>query len=72
MYPHLIIDPLLSFSLPELPPGITELMVHPSLGGDMWRQKDFSMLLDPHFLHTVREEGIKLISFSKLKSSLSH
>ena len=71
-YPHLLIDPLVPFSIEELSPGVTELMVHPSSGGDQWRQKDFSMLMDPFFLHTVREKGIELISFSELKSSLSH
>jgi predicted glycoside hydrolase/deacetylase ChbG (UPF0249 family) len=65
-YPHLLIDPLLPFSLEELPPGVTELMVHPSSGGDPWRQNDFTMLMDPCFMHTVREKGIKLISFSEL------
>jgi predicted glycoside hydrolase/deacetylase ChbG (UPF0249 family) len=64
-YPHLLIDPLLPFSLEELPPGMTELMVHPSSGGDPWRQNDFTMLMHPSFIHTVREEGIELISFSE-------
>jgi predicted glycoside hydrolase/deacetylase ChbG (UPF0249 family) len=69
-YPHLFIDPLFPFSLSELPTGVTELMVHPSSGGDVWRQKDFAMLTDPCFIQTVREEGIGLISFSALESSL--
>jgi predicted glycoside hydrolase/deacetylase ChbG (UPF0249 family) len=70
-YPHRLIDPLLPFSLEELPLGVTELMVHPSSGGDLWRQKDFTMLMDPRFMHTVREERIELISFSALESLLS-
>jgi predicted glycoside hydrolase/deacetylase ChbG (UPF0249 family) len=69
-YPHLLIDPLFPFSLEALPPGVTELMVHPSSGGDLWRQKDFAMLMDPRFMQSVREEGIGLISFSALESSL--
>jgi hypothetical protein len=67
-YPQLLIDPLVPFSLQEIPVGVTELMVHPSSGGDLWRQKDFAMLMDPHFMRTVREEGIGLISFSELES----
>jgi predicted glycoside hydrolase/deacetylase ChbG (UPF0249 family) len=71
VYPQLLIDPLSPFSLKEIPRGITELMVHPSSGGDLWRQKDFAMIMDPSFMHSVREEGIGLISFSALESSLS-
>jgi predicted glycoside hydrolase/deacetylase ChbG (UPF0249 family) len=67
LHPHLLIDPLFPFSLKEIPQGITELMVHPSSsGGDVWRQKDFAMLMDPSFKQTVDEEGIGLISFSAL------
>jgi predicted glycoside hydrolase/deacetylase ChbG (UPF0249 family) len=71
LHPHLLIDPLFPFSLKEIPQGITELMVHPSSGGDVWRQKDLTMLTDPYFIQTVGEEGIGLISFSALESSLS-
>ena len=70
-HPHLLIDPLRPFSLRELPSGVTELMVHPSMGGDEWRQKDFEMLTDPHFMKTVEDEGIRLIGFSELASSAS-
>jgi len=70
-HPHLLIDPLVPFSLTEIPQGVTELMVHPSMGGDEWRQKDFEMLMDPHFMKTVHDEGIRLISFSKLATSAS-
>jgi predicted glycoside hydrolase/deacetylase ChbG (UPF0249 family) len=68
--PHQLIDPFSPFSLAELPVGITELMVHPSLKGDQWRQKDFQMLLDPNFRKTIENEGIKLIDFSELKKIL--
>ena len=37
LHPHLLIDPLSPFSLKEIPQGITELMVHPSMGGDLWK-----------------------------------
>jgi len=70
-HPHQLIDPIFPFSLKEIPEGISELMVHPSMGGDLWRQKDFAMLIDPLFMSTVREEGIQLISFSGLTSSCS-
>lgn len=70
-HPHLLIDPLVSFSLKEIPPGVTELMVHPSMGGDEWRQRDFEMLMDPLFMKTVHDEGIRLIDFSELASSAS-
>jgi predicted glycoside hydrolase/deacetylase ChbG (UPF0249 family) len=68
LHPHLLIDPLVPFSLKEIPGGVTELMVHPSMGGDEWRQKDFEMLINPLFMSTVRDEGIQLISFSGLGS----
>jgi predicted glycoside hydrolase/deacetylase ChbG (UPF0249 family) len=70
-YPHQLIDPLFPFSLHELPAGVAELMVHPSMGGDEWRQRDFEMLMDPHFMKTVHDEGIRLIGFSELASSAS-
>jgi predicted glycoside hydrolase/deacetylase ChbG (UPF0249 family) len=70
VYPQQLIDPLFPFSLQGLPPGVSELMVHPSTGGDQWRQNDLKMLLDPHFMTTLQEEGIKLISFSELEASL--
>lgn len=70
-HPHLLIDPLVPFSLKEIPPGVTELMVHPSMGGDEWRHRDFEMLMDPLFMKTVHDEGIRLISFSELASSAS-
>ncbi|OGP86420.1 MAG: hypothetical protein A2Z08_00445 [Deltaproteobacteria bacterium RBG_16_54_11] len=71
LHPHHLIDPLFPFSLKEIPAGVSELMVHPSMGGDQWRQKDFEMLINPLFMSTVREEGIQLISFSELVSSPS-
>lgn len=70
-HPHLLIDPLRPFSLTEIPRGVTELMVHPGMGGDQWRQKDLEMLMDPLFLKMVHDEGIQLISFSELISSRS-
>jgi predicted glycoside hydrolase/deacetylase ChbG (UPF0249 family) len=71
VYPHYLFDPLISFSLKELSSGVSELMVHPSLGGDPWRKKDYEMLMNPLFIDTVREEKIELMSYSELKSSLS-
>jgi predicted glycoside hydrolase/deacetylase ChbG (UPF0249 family) len=71
LHPHLLIDPIFSFSLKKIPAGVTELMVHPSMGGDEWRQKDFEMLINPLFMRTVRDEGIQLISFSELGSTHS-
>jgi predicted glycoside hydrolase/deacetylase ChbG (UPF0249 family) len=66
VYPHLLIDPLVPFSLKELPAGVAELMVHPSVGEDPWRQRDFEMLMDPLFMKAVRDEGIQLISFGEI------
>jgi predicted glycoside hydrolase/deacetylase ChbG (UPF0249 family) len=65
-HPDLLIDPLFPFSLHELTAGVAELMVHPSTGGDPWRQRDLEMLMDPLFMKTVRDEGIQLISFSEI------
>jgi predicted glycoside hydrolase/deacetylase ChbG (UPF0249 family) len=70
-HPHSLIDPIFPFSLKDIPGGVTELMVHPGMGGDEWRQKDFEMLINPLFMNTVRDEGIQLISFSELPSSCS-
>jgi predicted glycoside hydrolase/deacetylase ChbG (UPF0249 family) len=67
-YPHYLIDPLFPFSLHELTAGVSELMVHPSAGGDAWRQKDLEMLMTPLFMKTVHEERIKLMSFATLTS----
>jgi predicted glycoside hydrolase/deacetylase ChbG (UPF0249 family) len=68
-HPHYFFDPISPFSLKEIPAGVSELMVHPSMGGDKWRQRDFEMLMDPLFLSTVQDEGIQLISFPDLASS---
>jgi predicted glycoside hydrolase/deacetylase ChbG (UPF0249 family) len=68
LHPHHLIDPLFPFSLQKLPAGVSELMVHPSMGGDRWRQRDFEMLTDTLFRNTVRDEGIQLIGFSELSS----
>jgi predicted glycoside hydrolase/deacetylase ChbG (UPF0249 family) len=69
MHPDNLIDPIVSFSLKEIPTGVSELMVHPSISGDQWRQRDFEMLTDPLFMSTVKDEGIQLIGFSDLPSS---
>jgi predicted glycoside hydrolase/deacetylase ChbG (UPF0249 family) len=71
MHPHHLIDPIIPFFLKEIPAGVSELMVHPSMGGDQWRQRDFEMLMDPLFLSTVQDEGIQLISFAELASVAS-
>jgi len=68
LHPRHLIDPIVPFSLKEIPGGVTELMVHPAIGGDQWRQKDCEMLMDPLFMSTVRDEGVQLISFSDLAS----
>ncbi len=71
LHPHHLIDPIVPFSLKEIPTGVSELMVHPSMGGDKWRQRDFEMLMDPLFLSTVRGQGIRLIGFAELAFSPS-
>lgn len=71
-YPDRLIDPLFPFSLLELPPGVSELMVHPSKGGDQWRQRDLEMLVDPSFAETLVKEDIRLISFVDLMGEMAH
>jgi predicted glycoside hydrolase/deacetylase ChbG (UPF0249 family) len=66
VHTHRLIDPIIPFSLKEIPAGVSELMVHPSLGGDPWRQRDFEMLMDPLFMSTVQDQGIRLISFADM------
>jgi predicted glycoside hydrolase/deacetylase ChbG (UPF0249 family) len=68
LHPHHLIDPLSPFSLKEIATGVSELMVHPSMGGDEWRQRDFEMLMDPLFMSMVKDEGIQLIGFAELAS----
>jgi len=46
--------------------GITELVVHPGLGGDRWREKELETLLSPEFRFRLEERGIALISFYDL------
>jgi predicted glycoside hydrolase/deacetylase ChbG (UPF0249 family) len=70
-HPHYFFDPISPFSLKEIPAGVSELMVHPSMGGDQWRQRDFEMLVDPRFISMVKDEGIQLIGFADLASSPS-
>jgi predicted glycoside hydrolase/deacetylase ChbG (UPF0249 family) len=69
LHPHHLIDPLFPFALKEIPTGVSELMVHPSMEGDKWRQRDFEMLMDPLFMSTVKDQGIQLIGFAELASS---
>jgi hypothetical protein len=69
MHPHHLFDPIIPFSLKEISPGVSELMVHPSMGGDQWRQRDFEMLMDPVFMKAVKDQGIQLIGFSDLAFS---
>ena len=66
VYPHLLIDPLVSFSLRALPDGVSELIVHPGIGGDQWRQRDFEMIMDPGFKNTLHDEAIQLIGFAEI------
>lgn len=68
LYPHHLIDPLSPFSLKEIATGVSELMVHPSMWGDQWRQRDFEMLMDPLFMSRVKDQGIQLIGFAALSS----
>jgi predicted glycoside hydrolase/deacetylase ChbG (UPF0249 family) len=71
IHPQHLIDPIVPFSLKEMPQGVSELMVHPSMGGDQWRQRDFAMLMDPLFMSTVQAQSIQLIGFAELASSSS-
>jgi predicted glycoside hydrolase/deacetylase ChbG (UPF0249 family) len=70
-HPHYFFDPISPFSLKEIPAGVSELMVHPSMGGDQWRQRDFEILVDPRFMSRVKDEGIQLIGFAELASIAS-
>jgi predicted glycoside hydrolase/deacetylase ChbG (UPF0249 family) len=69
LHPHYLIDPIVPFSFTEIPTGVSELMVHPSMGGDKWRQRDFEMLMDPLFMSTVKDQDIRLIGFADLPSA---
>jgi predicted glycoside hydrolase/deacetylase ChbG (UPF0249 family) len=68
LHPRQLIDPIFPFSLKEIPTGVSELMVHPGIGGDQWRQRDFERLMDPLFMSTIQDQGIQLIGFVGLAS----
>jgi hypothetical protein len=63
--------------LRELPAGLTEWAVHPSLGNDEahaiddgWpvRRADFDFLISQVAKDTIREEGIVLLDYSALQT----
>ncbi|HNY63925.1 MAG TPA: ChbG/HpnK family deacetylase [Deltaproteobacteria bacterium] len=43
-----------------------ELVVHPSLGGDAWRQAELETLLSEGFRSEIEDSGIRIVSFSEL------
>ncbi|MBN2298228.1 MAG: ChbG/HpnK family deacetylase [Deltaproteobacteria bacterium] len=45
---------------------LTELVVHPSLGGEHWRNKEYESLSSSHFQYLLKDRGLSLISFSDL------
>lgn len=62
--------------LRELPPGLTEWAIHPSLTtgelkaiGNNWpvRQADFEFLMSPEIRRIIREEGIIVLSYKPLQ-----
>lgn len=63
--------------LRELPPGLTEWAVHPSLVteelkalGDSWpvRQADFGFLMSPETREIIRQEGIIVLNYKLLQA----
>lgn len=43
-----------------------ELVVHPSRGGDPWREREMATLTSEGFMHTIEKLDIRLVSFRDL------
>ncbi len=50
----------------DVNPGVTELVVHPSLGGDPWRAEELENLQSKAKADTLGHSGIKMVSFRDL------
>ncbi len=50
----------------DLGSELTELVVHPSLGGEHWRSREYDFLASPDFSAALKDGGIELVSFSDL------
>jgi len=46
--------------------GDTELVVHPSLGGDPWRAGELDTLLRHAGTRSLEADGIRMVSFAEL------
>lgn len=46
--------------------GTTELVVHPSRGGDPWRAREYDVLLSDAFCDAIRRHNIHVVSFRDL------
>ncbi len=50
----------------DLRSELAELVVHPSLGGEHWRSREYDFLASPDFSAALKDGGIELVSFSDL------
>jgi len=50
----------------DVSPGVTELVVHPSLGGDPWRSEELEILQSKAKADGLGHSGIKPVSFRNL------
>ncbi len=50
----------------DVNPGVTELVVHPSLGGDPWRSEELEILQSKATADSLGHSGIKPVSFRDL------
>jgi len=50
----------------DVNPGVTELVVHPSLGGDPWRSEEFKVLQSKAKAGSLGNSGIEMVSFREL------
>lgn len=55
-----------SGKIPEVGFGVTELVVHPSRGGDPWRSREMESLQSAEGVESLMRRGIRLMSFSDL------
>jgi chitin disaccharide deacetylase len=56
-----------AMSVDDVDPGVTELVVHPSLGGDLWRSEELEILQSKAKADSFGHRGIKPVSFKDLQ-----
>jgi len=53
-------------NIAEVSDRVTELAVHPSLSGDVWRCEDMVFLMSENGVASLRQRGVRLVSYHEL------